>query len=123
MPAKPWAFVKKGMGDSSMRFRARPSKPAAMPTSPQPAARSRRRRLGGRRRRVSRRSRKVKDAENEPAHCIAVQGNPLALRYLDKESSKEFAAEYGDWPGLPYVATELNSQRNSSLPQLNFSNA
>ena len=33
------------------------------------------------------------------------------------------AAEYGDCPGLPYVATDENNQRNSSLPQLNFSNA
>ena len=47
----------------------------------------------------------------------------MALRYLDKESSNEFAALYGDCPGLPYVATDENNHRNSSLSQLNFSNA
>ena len=47
----------------------------------------------------------------------------MALRYLDKESNKEFAALYGDCPGFPYVATDENSHRNSSLAQLNFSNA
>ena len=52
-----------------------------------------------------------------------MQGRPLALRYLDKESSNELAAEYGDCPGLPYVATDENGHRNSSLSQLNFSNA